>query len=150
MPAIPDAPTTQIPQQPVPQSGHGGPGLYRPSAATAVAACAASIISGWAASVVATDLIVGWWNSELLFCIAVSFLALVFASATISGVIALLLRRPVGRWLIATGSVVALLTYLGVFLAGARVAWIVYTLWIFPLASAILALHPRTKRWLLG
>ena len=61
-----------------------------------MAACAVSIVSGWATSVVATDLIAGWWHSDRLFCIAVAFLALVFAVTTISGVIMLLLRRPSG------------------------------------------------------
>jgi acyl dehydratase len=112
-----------------------------------VAACAVSIVSGWATSMVATDLIAGWWHSSRLFCIAVAFLALVFAGATISGVIMLLLHRPLGRYLIAGGAVVALLTYGGVFIAGARVTWIVHVLPVLPLASIALALHPQTKRW---
>ena len=58
---------------------------------------------------VATDLIAGWWASDRLFCIAVAFLALVFALTTVSGVIMLLQRRSVGRYLIAAGAVVALL-----------------------------------------
>jgi hypothetical protein len=119
-----------------------------PSDRTAVAACAVSIVSGWAASVVATDLIAGWWRTDHLFCIAIAFLALVFATTTISGVIMLLRRRSLGRYLIVAGAVVALLTYLGVWIAGARVAWIVYTLWVLPIASVVLVLHPRTKRWL--
>lgn len=115
---------------------------------TVVAACAVSIFSGWATSVVATDLIAGWWKSDRLFCIAVGFLALVFAAATVSGVIMLMQRRPVGRYLIIAGAVVALLTYLGVFIAGAHVAWIVYTLWVLPIASVVLVLRSETKRWL--
>jgi hypothetical protein len=98
--------------------------------------------------VVATDLIAGWWRSDRLFCIAVAFLALVFALTTISGVIMLLLRRPIGRYLILAGAVVGFLTYLGVFIAGARVAWIVHGLPVLPLASAVLVLLPSTKRWL--
>ncbi len=97
---------------------------------------------------VATDLIAGWWTSDRLFCIAVAFLALVFALSTVSGVIMLLQRRPIGRYLIVAGAAVALLTYGGVFIAGARVAWIVHALPLLPLASVVLALHPRTKRWL--
>lgn len=97
---------------------------------------------------VATDLIAGWWKSDRLFCIAVAFLALVFALSTVSGVIMLLQRRPIGRYLIVAGAAVALLTYGGVFIAGARVAWIVHALPVLPLASVVLALHPRTKRWL--
>ncbi|MBW0019852.1 MAG: hypothetical protein JO236_20195 [Mycobacterium sp.] len=106
------------------------------------------MVSGWATSVVATDLVTGWWRLNHLFCIAVAFLALVFAVSTVSGVIALLQRRPVGRYLIIVGAVVALLTYGGLFLAGARVAWIVHALPLLPLASVALALHPQTKRWL--
>ncbi|MCV7231059.1 hypothetical protein H7J49_01005 [Mycobacterium branderi] len=113
-----------------------------------MAAAAVSIVSGWATSVVATDLIAGWWQSDRLFCVAVGFLALVFALATVSGVILLLLRRGLGRYLIVAGAAVAVLTYLGVFIAGARVAWIVHFLPLLPIASAVLALHPQTKRWM--
>ena len=97
---------------------------------------------------VATDLIAGWWRTDRLFCIAVAFLALVFATTTVSGVIMLLQHRPVGRYLIVVGAVVAVLTYIGVFIAGARVAWIVDLLPLLPIASVVLAMHPRTKRWL--
>jgi hypothetical protein len=164
MPAIVDqARTTYIPR-PSPELGDPrrppatarrddpartlGPSL-EPSARTAVAASAVSIVSGWATSVVATDLIAGWWRSDKLFCLAVGFLAVVFAIATVSGVILLLQRRPVGRRLIVAGAVVALLTQLGVFLTDARVAWIVYLLPLLPIAAAALALHPETKRYLL-
>ena len=99
---------------------------------------------------VATDLIAGWWKTDRLFCIAVAFLAVVFASTTISGVIMLLQGRSLGRYLIAAGAVVAVLTYGGVFIAGARVAWVVYTLWVLPVASVVLAFLPQTKRWLQG
>ncbi len=97
---------------------------------------------------VATDLIAGWWRSDRLFCVAVGFLALVFALATVAGVILLLQRRGLGRYLIVAGAVVALLTYGGIFIAGARVAWIVQALPILPIASVVLAMHPQTKRWL--
>jgi hypothetical protein len=150
-----DARTTHIPRQP-PPSPYAPPSQPpartlsgEPSSATAVAAAAVSIISGWATSVVATDLIAGWWKSDRLFCVAVAFLAMVFALATISGVIALLLRRSVGRYLIVAGAVIALLTYGGVFIAGARVAWIVHALPLLPISSVVLALLPRTKEWLL-
>lgn len=118
-----------------------------PTARTAAAASAVSIVNGWATSVVATDLIAGWWRTDRLFCTAVGFLALVFAITTVSGVIMLLLQRPVGRYLIMAGAVVALLTYLGVFIAGARVAWVVHTLPLLPVASVLLAMLPETKRW---
>ncbi len=151
IPAIAETPTTHIPPEAATAgAARAGTGSSHdePSSRTAVAACAVSIISGWATSVVATDLITGWWASDRLFCIAVAFLALVFALTTVSGVIMLLQRRSVGRYLIAAGAVVALLTYGGIFIAGARVGWIVYALWVLPLASVLLALHPRTKRWL--
>jgi hypothetical protein len=99
--------------------------------------------------VVATELIAGWWRSDRLFCVAVAFLALVFALATIGGVILLLLRQRLGRYLILAGAVVAIFTYFGVFLADARVAWIVHTLPILPITSAVLTLLPRTRDWLL-
>jgi hypothetical protein len=155
---VDDARTTQIPRQP-PPSRYIAPSQRpsmasstlsgEPSSATAVAASAVSILSGWATSVVATDLIAGWWKSDRLFCVAVAFLALVFAFATISGVILLLLRRSLGRYLIVAGAVIALLTYGGVFIAGARVAWIVHALPLLPVSSVVLALLPRTKEWLL-
>lgn len=163
------APTGPIPRAPEPPTGRfappspppyraGPPAVGRagfagapgdaPSDRTAVAACAVSIVSGWATSVVATDLIAGWWRTDRLFCIAIAFLALVFAVSTVTGVILLLQRRPLGRYLIAAGAVVAVLTYGGVFIAGARVAWIVHTLPLLPVASVVLAMHPRTKHWL--
>ena len=80
-----------------------------------------------------------------MFCIAVAFLALVFALTTISGVIMLLQHRSLGRYFIAAGAVVAVLTYGGVFIAGAHVAWIVYTLWVLPVASVVLAFFPEIK-----
>jgi hypothetical protein len=147
-----DAPTTHVPPPPPGTVLRGRPPVLtdEPSGRTAVWACVVGIVSGWATSVVATDLIAGWWKSDRLFCIAVGFLALVFAVTTISGVIQLLQGRSVGRYLIAAGGVVALLTYGGVFIAGARVAWIVHTLPVLPLATIVLALHPKTKRWLQG
>jgi hypothetical protein len=156
--AVDDARTTHIPRPPAPPPQQFAPppepGLARapfpePSRTTAVAAAAVSIVSGWATSVVATDLIAGWWRSDRLFCVAVAFLALIFALATISGVILLLLRQPLSRYLIVAGAVVAILTYLGVFVAGARVAWVVHTLPILPVVSAVLTLLPRTRDWLL-
>ncbi|WP_231639338.1 hypothetical protein [Mycobacterium sp. Marseille-P9652] len=146
IPTAPESPTTLIPPQPAGYPVRGTPAV-EPSGRTAVAACAVSIVSGWATSVVATDLIAGWWRTDRLFCIAVAFLALVFAATTISGVILLLQRRPVGRWLLLVGAVVGFLTYLGIFIAGARVAWIVELLPVLPLATAVLVLIPPTKRW---
>lgn len=155
LPPIAAQPTTRIPRAAGPLDAALGGGIpplpavlsHEPSSRTAVAASAVSIVSGWATSVVATDLIAGWWQTDRLFCIAVGFLALVFAITTVSGVIALLLHRAVGRYLIVAGSVVALLTYLGVFIAGARVGWVVHTLPLLPVASVLLALLPDTRRW---
>jgi hypothetical protein len=153
IPKAPGSPTGQLPQQPPPyqggpRGGFPGESTDEPSDRTAVAACAVSIVSGWATAVVATDLIAGWWRTDRLFCLAIGFLALVFAIATVAGVIMLLQHRPLGRYLIVAGAVVAVLTYGGVFIAGARVAWIVHALPLLPIASVVLAMHPRTKRWL--
>ena len=122
-------------------------GRRPPSAKTAVAAAVASIISGWATAVIATDLITGWWESDLLFCLAVGFLTAVFAGGTVAGLILLLLRRRIGRWLIVAGSVVGLLIFSSLFVAGAKLAWVVYAIPVLPIASIVLALMPATKRW---
>ena len=68
---------------------------------------------------------------------------------TICGVILLLLRRSLGRYLLVAGAVIALLTYGGVFIAGARVAWVVHALPLLPVSTVALVLLPRTKEWLL-
>lgn len=156
IPTTPDAPTTHFTSQSAPyragprpgRAGYAGLPALEPSDRTAVAACAVSIISGWATSVVATDLIAGWWRTDRLFCIAVAFLALVFAGTTVSGVIMLLQRRSISRYLLMAGALVAFLTYIGVFIAGARVAWVVHLLPILPIATVVLVLLPQTKRWL--
>ncbi|MCB1266082.1 MAG: hypothetical protein KDB56_16175 [Mycobacterium sp.] len=106
-----------------------------------------SFLSGWATAVVATDLIAGWWRTDRLFCLAVGFLTLLFATTTVSGVILLLRQRDLGRWLIVFGAGVALLTFGSVFLAGARIAGPVYAIPALPLTGLVLALHPGTRRW---
>ncbi|MET0699292.1 MAG: hypothetical protein ABWY93_06460 [Mycobacterium sp.] len=144
--ATDEAPTGLLPRaQPIQVPGTRP--SVRPSARTAVAACVVAMLSGWATSVVATQLITGWWDSDRLFCAAVAFLALVFAVTTISGVVLLLMGRQLGRYLIALGAVVALLAFGGVFIAGAKIPWIVYTIPVLPVISAALAMHPATKRW---
>lgn len=153
IPTTPDSPTAHFATQPPlyrggPRTGYAGVPPVEPNDRTAVAACAVSIISGWATSVVATDLIAGWWRSDRLFCIAVAFLALVFAATTVSGVIMLLQRRSLSRYLLMAGALVAFLTYIGVFIAGARVAWVVHLLPALPIATVVLVLLPQTKRWL--
>lgn len=157
----PDSRTTQIPRPPADEAPTGlirraapvavpatRPALVDVSTGrTAIAASAVSIVSGWATSVVATDLITGWWSTDRLFCIAVGFLTLLFAVSSIAGVIALLLRRSAGRYLIAFGSVIALLTFGSVFVAGARIPLVVYLIPLLPVTGLILALHPSTRRW---
>ncbi|MCV7215731.1 hypothetical protein H7J51_10600 [Mycobacterium crocinum] len=160
IPQSPDDRTTNIPRPPVDDAPTGlirratpiavpaRPGMVDVATGrTAIAASTVSIISGWATGVVATDLITGWWGTDLLFCLAVGFLTLLFAITTIAGVITLLLRRSVGRYLIAFGAVIALLTFGSVFVAGARIPLAVYLIPVLPLASLVLALHPSTRRW---
>lgn len=108
---------------------------------------AVSIVSGWATAVIATSLIAGWWRTDELFCVAIGFLTAVSAGATIAGLIALLLRRRLGRLLIMVGSVVALMIFAGLFVAGARLPPIVYGIPALPVASVVLAFLPATGRW---
>jgi len=158
LPTIADTKTTQMPRHAADaqDATHAAPQVQLPdapasesSSRTAVAACAVTIVSGWATSVVATALVTGYWSIDRLFSVAVAFLVLVFATTAITGVIMLLQHRSIGRHLIVAGAVVALLTYASVFIAQPEhVAWLVYTLWALPVASVVLALHPQTKRWL--
>ena len=158
LPTIADTKTTQMPRHAADaqDATHAAPQVRLPDAPaaessnrTAVAACAITIVSGWATSVVATALVTGYWSIDRLFSVAVAFLVLVFATTAITGVIMLLQHRSIGRHLIVAGAVVALLTYASVFIAQPEhVAWIVYTLWVLPVASVVLAMHPQTKRWL--
>lgn len=106
-----------------------------------------SILSGWATAAIATDLIAGWWRTDPLFCVAVGFLAAISATGTIGGVIALLLRRRIGRLLIVVGSVVAMLIFASLFVAGAKLPAVVYAMPLLPLASIGLAILPGTARW---
>jgi hypothetical protein len=119
----------------------------RPSPKAASIAAAVSIISGWATAVIATSLIAGWWRTDELFCVAIGFLTAVSAGATIAGLIALLLRRRIGRLLIVVGSIVALMIFAGLFVAGAELPPIVYGIPVLPVASVVLAFLPATKRW---
>jgi hypothetical protein len=158
LPTIADTKTTQMPRHAsdTQDATHAAPQIQLPdapasesSSRTAVAACAVTIVSGWATSVVATALVTGYWSIDRLFSVAVAFLVLVFATTAITGVIMLLQHRSIGRHLIVAGAVVALLTYASVFIAQPEhVAWLVYTLWVLPVASVVLAMHPQTKRWL--
>lgn len=146
-PVVEDAPTGLINRaRPVSVPGRSVP-VDLSTGRTAMAASAVSIVSGWATAVVATDLITGWWSTDRLFCVAVGFLGLLFAVTTVAGVILLLLRRSVGRYLIAFGAVIALLTFGSVFLAGARIPLAVYFIPLLPVASLVLALHSETRRW---
>ncbi len=106
-----------------------------------------SILSGWATAVIATDLITGWWGTDPLFCVAVGFLAAISAAGTIAGVISLLLRRRIGQLLIVVGSVVAILIFASLFVAGAKLPTVVYAMPLLPLASIGLAMLPGTARW---
>ncbi|WP_372452969.1 hypothetical protein [Mycolicibacterium xanthum] len=115
----------------------------RPAVLTAVM----SILSGWASAVIATNLIASWWATDPLFCVAIGFLAAITAGALISGLIALLLRRRPARLLIVVGSVIALLIFLSLFVAGAALPVLVYALPALPVASIAAAMLPGTARW---
>ena len=125
----------------------GPPRSARANPRMAIAAAIVSILSGWATAVIATDLITGWWRSDRLFCVAVGFLTAVSAAATIGGLTALLLRRRMGRLLIVVGSIVALLIFASLFVAGAKLPPVVYAIPVLPLASILLVLLPATRRW---
>jgi hypothetical protein len=125
----------------------GTPHRSRANPRAAIATVIASILSGWATAVIATDLITGWWRSDRLFCVAIGFLTAVSAAALISGLIALLLRRRMARLLIVVGAIVALLIYAGLFVAGAKLSPLVYAIPVLPVATVLLALLPGTRRW---
>jgi hypothetical protein len=125
----------------------GAPRSSRAKPTTAIATAIASILSGWATAVIATDLITGWWRSDQLFCVAIGFLTAVSAAALISGLIALLLRRRMARLLIVVGAIVALLIFAGLFVAGAKLSPLVYAIPVLPVATVLLALLPGTRRW---
>lgn len=124
-------------------------GRHRPVATpkAAITTAVAAIVTGWATAVIATSLITGWWRSDRLFCIAVGFLTAISAAALISGLIALLLRRRMGRLLIVVGSIVAMLIFSSLFVAGANLPPVVYGIPMLPVASIVLALLPATRRW---
>ena len=139
----PEHPTTYIPRaRPATIRGRHA---ARPK--TAAATTVFAILSGWATAVIATDLITGWWASDRLFCVAVGFLTLVSAAALISGSIALLLRRRMARVLVVVGSVIGLMIFASLFVAGARLAPVVYAIPGLPVATIVLALLPATARW---
>src|SRR5215468_7313945 len=140
-----DSQTTYIPRaKPV---AVGGARAARAKPGAAIATAVACILTGWATAVIATDLITGWWRSDWLFCVAIGFLTAVSASALIGGLIALLLRRRMGRLLIVVGAIVALLIFAGLFVAGAKLSPVVYAIPVLPVASILLALLPATRRW---
>ena len=144
-PAAEDWQTSYIPRaRPV---AVGVPRAARANPSAAIATAIASILSGWATAVIATDLITGWWRSDRLFCVAIGFLTAVSAAALIGGLIAVLLRRRMGRLLIVVGSVVALLIFAGLFVAGAKLSPVVYAIPVLPVASVLLASLPATRRW---
>lgn len=123
------------------------PSRRSPGPATAIAAAVLSILSGWATAVIATDLIAGWWNTDLLFCIAIGFLTAISAAAGIGGLIALLLQRRMGRLLIAVGAAIGLLIFGSLFLAGAKLHPVVYAMPLLPVSAIVLALLPSTRDW---
>jgi hypothetical protein len=51
------------------------------------------------------------------------------------------------RLLIVVGAVVALLIFSSLFVAGAKLPPVVFAIPVLPVASALLAVLPATKRW---
>lgn len=140
-----DAPTGYVPRAaPV---AVGRPRPPSPNATPAIATAVLSVLAGWGTAVIATDLITGWWHSDRLFCVAVGFLAAVSGAALIGGLVALLLRRRMSTLLIVVGSLVALMIFAGLFVAGASLPPVVYAIPVLPLASLVLALSRGTRRW---
>ncbi|TRW82034.1 hypothetical protein FK535_14195 [Mycolicibacterium sp. 018/SC-01/001] len=125
----------------------GPPRAPHVPARSAIATAVVSILSGWATAVIATNLISGWSATDPLFCVAIGFLAAISAAATIGGLIALLLRRRMGRLLVIVGAAIALLIFAGLFVAGAALPALVYAMPVLPVASIVLALLPETARW---
>jgi hypothetical protein len=113
----------------------------------AVATTVLAIVSGWATGVIAMDLITGWWATDRLFCVAVGFLTVITAAALISGVVALLLRRKMSRVLIVVGSVIGLMIFASLFVAGAELPPAVYAIPVLPALTILAALLPATARW---
>jgi hypothetical protein len=144
-PAVAEPQTTYIPR--ARPAAVGTPRHKRAKPSAAIATTIAAILTGWATAVIAVDLITGWWRSDRLFCVAIGFLTAVSAAALISGLIALLLRRRMSRLLIVVGAMVALLIFAGLFVAGAKLAPVVYAIPVLPVASILLALLPATRRW---
>ena len=128
----------------------GAPRTARAKPSAAIVTAIACILTGWATAVIATDLITGWWLSDRLFCVAIGFLTAVSSAALIGGLIALLLRRRMGRLLIVVGAIVALLIFAGLFVAGAKLSPVVYAIPVLPVASILLTLLPATRRWARG
>lgn len=118
-----------------------------PTSSTAVAASAVSIISGWATAVVAADLIMAWWSTDRLYVLGLGFLAAVFGAATIAGVVDLLLRRRNGIYLTLVAAVLALLIFIGIFVAGANLAGVVRVFPVLPVATIMLVVAKPTWRW---
>ena len=141
-----DEPATQIVPRAKP-TAVGPPPATRADPTAAIVTSVASLLSGWATAVIATDLITGWWGTDPLFCVAVGFLATISAAATIAGVIGLLLRWRSGRLLVIVGSVIALLIFASLFVAGATLPALVYAMPVLPLVSIGAALLPATATW---
>lgn len=131
----------------IPRARPAAVGRPRPNPRGAIATAVASILSGWAIAVIATDLITGWWRTDRLFCVAVGFLTAISAAALIAGLTGLLLRRRMSRLLIVVGAVVALLIFSSLFVAGAKLPPVVFAIPALPVITIVLTLLPSTGRW---
>lgn len=148
MPTAAEPPTSYLPRARPTAVEPSRPRPANPHAAIATAITA--ILSGWATAVIATDIITGWWRSDPLFCVAVAFLTAISAAALIAGLVGLLLRRRMSRLLVVVGSVVALLIFSSLFVAGAKLPPVVYAIPVLPVGTIVAALLPATRRWQRG
>ncbi len=147
-PAAPEPQTGFIRRRRLPRPCRNGNRCFtRQSPLAASATATVSIISGWATAAIATSLISGWWGTDELFCIGIGFLTAVSAGATIGGLISLLLRQRIGRLLIVVGSVVALMIFAGLFVAGADLPQLGTAFRCCRSRAITLALLPATGRW---
>ncbi len=94
---------------------------------------------------IATDLITGWWDDGPAVLCGHRLPDGGLGGSLIGGLIALLLRRRMGRLLVVVGSVIALLIFASLFVAGAKLPPVVYAIPALPLITIVLAAAARDR-----